>query len=217
MYNAAMSDPQSSPPTPSRNIAWGLVAGVTGSLCCLGPAAAVLLGLGASSALASLQLGRVLVAALSVGLLAVGVALAMRRSAACGLSPTRRLRAPLLMLAVFGVSYVLLAYAVPAVAARRLSSAPVAASAPAAPLATGLAAAAPRRLTLSIEKMYCPPCAAIVRRHLAEHPGVLAVVAELGVDQVTVDYRPADVAAETLASLFPGSYGVAVLSDAALP
>lgn len=177
------------------------MAGVTGSLCCLGPAAAVLLGLGASSALASLQLGRVLAAALSVGLLAVGVALAMRRSAACGLSPTRRLRAPLLMLAVFGVSYVLLAYAVPAVAARRLSSAP----------------AAPRRLTLSIEKMYCPPCAAIVRRHLAEHPGVLAVVAELGVDQVTVDYRPADVAAETLASLFPGSYGVAVLSDAALP
>ncbi|HET9224067.1 MAG TPA: hypothetical protein VFO07_16255, partial [Roseiflexaceae bacterium] len=38
--------------------AWGLLAGLAGSLCCLGPSAAVLLGLGSSSALFGLQLER---------------------------------------------------------------------------------------------------------------------------------------------------------------
>ena len=40
--------------------AWGLAAGVVGSLCCIGPSAAILLGLGASSALLGFTLDRAL-------------------------------------------------------------------------------------------------------------------------------------------------------------
>lgn len=190
--------------------AWGLIAGAAGGLCCLGPAAAALLGLGASSALAGLQLGRAPAAALSAALLAAGLALALRRGARCGLSPARRLRAPLLMLAVFGVSYAALAYALPAVAAGRLAAE---VRAPAA----GPPEAAARRLTLSVEKMDCPPCVVAVRKLLAEQPGVTGFVAEPENDEVVIDYLPGQIDAAALALRFPSSYGVSLLSDVALP
>lgn len=201
-------------PGSAYSLAWGFVAAVAGSLCCIGPAAAVLLGLGASSALAALQLGRTPASLLGLGLLALGVALAMRRGAACGLGRARRLRAPALMLLAFGLCYWGLAYALPAAAAQRIAAAPVVAP-PAAPAAVEVAQA--RRLTLSIEKMDCAPCVAQVNRLLAEQGGVLAFVALAESDEVTVDYLPAEVAAATLAHLFPPSYGVRVLGDAPLP
>jgi copper chaperone CopZ len=121
------------------------------------------------------------------------------------------------MLAVFGLSYGALAYALPAAAARRIASEVQAA----APLAASPVLAAEggeqHRLTLSIEKMYCPPCAATVQRLLAKQAGVSAFVASVDSDEVIVDYWPAEVDAATLTRLFPHSYGVTVLSNAALP
>jgi copper chaperone CopZ len=121
------------------------------------------------------------------------------------------------MLAVFGLSYGALAYALPAAAARRVASeAPAAAPLVASPaLAAG--GAEQHRLTLSIEKMYCPPCAATVQRLLAKQVGVSAVVASVDSDVVIVDYRPAEVDAAALTRLLPHSYGVTVLSNVALP
>jgi copper chaperone CopZ len=121
------------------------------------------------------------------------------------------------MLAAFGLSYGALAYALPTFAARRVASEmPAAAPLAASPL---LAAGGGEqyRLTLSIEKMYCPPCAAAVQRLLAKQVGVSAFVASVDSDEVIVDYRPAEVDAVTLTRLFPYSYGVTVLSNAALP
>lgn len=197
---------------PARSVAWGALAGLAGSLCCLGPTAAALLGLGASSALAGWQLGRGAAGALGLALVAAGAAVALRRGAACGLSPARRLGAPALMLVAFALSYGALAYALPAAAARSIAAEALAAAAGPADPAAGL-----RRLTLSIEKMDCPPCAAQVQRLLAAQGGVAAFVALAEADEVTIDYRPAEVSAGALAGLFPGSYGVAVLGDAPLP
>jgi copper chaperone CopZ len=206
-----MEPPLRQPPAP-RGIGWGLVAGIVGSLCCLGPAAAALLGLGASSALAALQIGRAPAIGLALLLLSAGVALAARRGASCGLSRAARLRAPLVMIAVFGLSYALLAQALPAAAARQ-----IAAAAALAPPSPPPAPAAQRRLTLSIEKMYCPPCAARVSQLLAERAGVVSFTAIEALDEVTVDYRPSEVSADALARIVPSTYGVVVLSDVALP
>jgi copper chaperone CopZ len=225
---------QERPPSTARSTAWGLAAGLAASLCCLGPAASALLGLGASSALAGAQIGSGPAAALGLATFAAGVALALRRGAACGLSRAGRLRAPLVMLAAFALSYALLARALPEAAARQVAaaSAPLAAQArpelpaempAAAPAALAQAppeapeAAPARRLTLSIEKMDCAPCVAGVRRLLSAQPGVSAFVAEQNLDEVTVDYSPAAVDAATLAALFPASYGVTLIGDAALP
>jgi lysylphosphatidylglycerol synthetase-like protein (DUF2156 family) len=170
-----------------------------------------LLGLGASSALAAFQIDRTLAVVIGLLLLSVGVALNIRQSSRCALRPALRLRAPLLLLAAFGLSYLLLAQMLPALAARQIAAAPLAAPPPVAP------GAPLRRVTLSIEKMYCPPCVAHVRHRLAEQAGVAAFVAESSVDVVQIDYRPDEVAATTLAALFPKTYGVALLSDGPLP
>lgn len=210
-HNSAMPL-EREPATKARSIAWGLGAGLISSLCCLGPAAAALLGLGASSSLAGLQLGRAPAIALGLTALAFGVVLALRRGAACALPPARRLRSPLITLACFGMSYTLLAVAIPSVAARQIAAAPLPpAAAPAAE-----AAGETRRLILSIPKMDCPPCAAIVQRRLAEQPGVTAFLATSDSDEVRIDYRPAIVSADALAGLFPPSYQVSVLNDVPL-
>jgi copper chaperone CopZ len=200
-------------PSFARSAAWGLASGLAASLCCLGPSAAALLGLGASSLLAGAQLGVGAAAALGLATLVAGAALAVRSGARCGLGPARRLRAPLVMVAVFALSYALLGRALPLAAARQ-----IAAATPAPAEAPVVAAAPPaRRLALSIEKMDCLPCVVTVRRLLAEQPGVAAFTAELELDVVTVEYRPAVVDAETLIALIPDSYGLTVIGDTALP
>src|SRR5436190_19709711 len=97
---------------------WGLVAGIVGSLCCVGPSAAILLGLGASSALLGLTLDRALALGGGAVLLLAGALLVARRGRACDLRPAMRWRTPALMLARFTPAYRLLGLLAPALAAR---------------------------------------------------------------------------------------------------
>lgn len=197
------------PPT-VRAGAIGALAGLAGSLCCLGPSAAVLLGAGASSALWGLALRRELALALGALLLLGGFGLAVRHTYTCGLAGWSRWRAPMLMMAAFALSYGLLAGLFPVVAATR-----EAANIGAAP-AQPQPAASTRRLTLIIEKMNCPPCASKVQSLLARKPYVRAALAERDNEQVVIDYDPAQTSVEALAKLFPHSFGVTVMSDVAL-
>ena len=80
-----------------------------------------------------------------------------------------------------------------------------------------VAAAPLHRLTLIIEKMDCPPCAATVRTALKRQPAVRAFLAEAYNDQVTIDYDSSQTSAKKLAALFPARYGVTLIGDAALP
>jgi len=202
--------------------AWGLAAGVVGSLCCIGPSAAILLGLGASSALLGFSLDRTVALASGVALLLAGAVLAWRRAHACDLRPAARWRTPALMFASFGLAYGLLGWLAPALAARQEDAAanlaPVAAQSQALSLPQGQAiAAVPRRLTLSIEKMDCPPCAATVRTALKRQKAVRAFVAETGNDEVRIDYDSSRTSAKKLAALFPARYGVTRISDQPIP
>src|SRR5262245_10063684 len=86
-----------------RGSAWGLLAGLAGSLCCLGPSAAVLLGLGSSSALFGLQLDRPLALGVGAALLLAGLVFALRRERACAVRPAARWRQPALMLMSFAL------------------------------------------------------------------------------------------------------------------
>ena len=201
--------------------AWGLAAGIVGSLCCIGPSAAILLGLGASSALLGFTPDRALTFGAGAGLLLAGAALAWRRGRTCDLRPAARWRTPALMLTSFALAYGLLGLLVPALAARQEDTAanlaPLAVSSQALSLPPGQAvAAAPRRLMLSIDKMDCPPCAAHIRALLRRKPFVRAFVAEAGNDEVTIDYDSGQISAKKLAALFPARYGVRLISDKAI-
>jgi hypothetical protein len=190
--------------------ACGLLAGLVGSLCCIGPSAAVLLGLGSSSALLGLSLDHSLALIGGVALLLSGVALALRHMRACDLRPAARWRTPALMLVTFALTYGLLGLLLPALAAQREDSSVAIARAPAA-------AALPRRLTLIVEKMNCPPCAARVRTALKRQPAVRAFVAEDGNEQISIDYDSRKIDAKQLTALFPPRYGVTMMSDNPLP
>src|SRR5690349_19217653 len=139
--------------------AWGLAAGLVGSLCCIGPSAAILLGLGASSALLGVSLDRALALAGGAALLLIGALMASQRARACDLRPAARWRAPAVMLISFALAYGLLGLLLPALAARQEDS--VAASKPATfqESLLGLSKQPPaasaqlHRLTLIIEKM----------------------------------------------------------------
>src|SRR5262249_26004810 len=96
-----------------RGSAWGLLAVLAGSLCCLGRSAAVLLGLGSSSALFGFQLDRPLALGIGAALLLVGLALALRRAQACAVRPAARWRQPALMLISFALAYGLLGVLTP--------------------------------------------------------------------------------------------------------
>src|SRR5690349_1109759 len=99
--------------------AWGLAAGLVGSLCCIGPSTAILLGLGASSALLGWTLDRALALGGGAVLLLIGALLVWRRSRACELGPAARWRSPALLLISFALVYGLLGVLVPALAARQ--------------------------------------------------------------------------------------------------
>jgi len=201
-----------SSPFSIRGGVWGLLAGLAGSLCCLGPSAAVLLGLGSASALAGVQLDRTLALAGGAALLISGAALALRPVRACDVRPSARRRRLALMLAAFVLAYGLLGMLLPELAARRVE-----ATAPPTLPAALVAAPAPRRATLIIEKMECPPCAAHVRGLLGRKPFVRAFTAESGNQQVVVDYDSRQIDARGLAGLFPQAYRVTLISDEILP
>lgn len=193
----------------ARSGLWGLIAGAAGALCCIGPSLALLLGLGSSSALVGLSFNRGEALVWGLLLLAPGLLYLRHRARSCGLQPWR---GTTMLLATFGVSYALLAYALPWAAARSAPEPP--------PLPTHASAAAPvtlRRLTVSIDKMDCPPCVVSVRRILGEQVAVHAFIAQEGLDEVRIDYNPTLMSGEQVFALFPASYHATYLSDSELP
>jgi hypothetical protein len=203
--------------------AWGLASGVFGSLCCIGPSAAVLLGLGSSSALMGFSLDHTLALAGGLALLLPGSLLALRQARACDLRPAARWRAPALMLVSFALAFGLLGVLAPALAARQQDAAADAElavfqrQALSLPQVPAVAAAPQRRLTLSVKKMDCPPCAAAVRSLIKRQPTVRAFVAEAGNDEVMIDYDSSRTSAKKLARLIPAHYGVTLISDELIP
>jgi hypothetical protein len=196
-----------------RTGALGLLAGLVGSLCCLGPSAAILLGLGSSSAIAGLAFDRTLALAGGGALLVAGLLLAHRRARACAVPGAARWRAPALILLSFALAYGLLGYELPMLAARQADeSARVTtlAAAPQAPVAL-------RRATLLVEKMYCPPCAAHVRGALARKPYIHGFIAETDNEEVIVDYDNQQTNTRAIMSIFPSSFNVKLISDQPLP
>jgi len=212
---------------PDRDIragVWGLAAGLAGSLCCIGPSAAILLGIGSSSALVGLSIDHGLSLAGGAALLAAALLFGLRRPRACAVRPAMRWRTPALMLVSFVLAYGLLGLLAPALAARQEDAA--ADSRPAAVQGQNLGFSAEnervgsaprRRLTLIIEKMECPPCAAHIRSLLKRKPFVRRFVAEAMNDQVTIDYDSSQVSAQKLVALFPAYFGVTVIGDETIP
>jgi copper chaperone CopZ len=203
--------------------AWGLASGLFGSLCCIGPSAAVLLGLGSSSALLGFSLDHTVALAGGAALLLAGALLAARRARACDQRRAARWRAPALMLASFALAFGLLGVLAPALAARQedaATDAELAASqrqSLSLPQVPAVAAAPHRRLTLSVERMSCPPCAAAIRSALKRQPTVRAFFAEADIDQVTIDYDSNQTSAKKLAAIIPAHYGVTLISDEVIP
>lgn len=205
-----MGDPSTAA---KRSGAWGALAGAVGGLCCIGPSAAVLLGLGSSSALAGLTFDRGVALAGGAALLLAGTALALRRASSCGLRGIARWRQPALLIATFALAYGLLGLLLPALAARQVDTAlPPSSQAPIAALS-----APQRRATILVEKMICPPCAAIVRGTLRRNSAVRGFTAETGNEQVTIVYDGGQTNAAVLIAVFPRRYGVTLVSDVALP
>jgi copper chaperone CopZ len=205
--------------------AWGLASGVFGSLCCIGPSAAVLLGLGSSSALLGFSLDHTLALAGGAALLLAGTLLALRGARACDLRPAARWRALGLMLVSSALAFGLLGVLAPALAASQQDAAAAADAELAAvqrqalslPQVPVVAAAPLRRLTLSVKKMDCPPCAAAIRKAIKRQPTVRAFVAEAYNDEVTMDYDSGRTSAKKLARLIPANYGVTLISDELIP
>jgi hypothetical protein len=115
----------------------------------------------------------------------------------------------MLMLVTFALSYALLGWALPNVAASRIEAADT------APAPAPAAASSLRRVTLIVAKMECPPCASHARSMLKRQPFVQAFFAESGIDQVTVDYDSRQIDAAGVVKLFPHYYGVTLVSDLA--
>jgi len=198
--------------TTIRTGALGLLAGFVGSLCCLGPSAAILLGLGSSSALTGLAFDRRLALAGGGALLVAGLLLARRRARACAVPGAARWRAPALMLLSFVLAYGLLGYVLPTLAERQAD-----ASARVSTMTAPQAPASLRRATLLVENMYCPPCAAHVRGALAHKPYIHGFIAETSNEEVVVDYDSQRANTRAIVSIFPYSFHVKLISDQPLP
>lgn len=190
----------------------GALAGLAGSLCCLGPSIALLLGLGSSSALWGLALDQRLALAGGVALLLAGMALALREARACALGQARW-RGPLTVVVVFVLSYGALGLLLPRLAAQAEASPTLA---DAAPVVDQASAPELRRVTLIVEKMTCPPCASKVQRLLARQPAVQKFVAIEGNEEVQIDYDARRLDAEALRKLIPSALHVSLLRDEAL-
>ena len=196
-----------------RNGALGLLAGLVGSLCCFGPSAAILLGLGSSSALAGFAFDRGATLAGGCALVVGGLLLARRNRHLCVVPGRSRWRQPALIVISFALAYGLLATMLPAMAERQADAADaLIPSASAQPGPDSL-----RRVTLLVEKMYCRPCAAHLRGLLRRKPYVRRFTAETNQQQVIVDYDSQQISTRAVIALFPQSYGVELVSDQALP
>ena len=190
-----------------RESMWGLLAGLVGSLCCIGPSAAILLGLGSSSALFGLHVDQRLALVGGVMVLAVGGVLALRRTRTCAIRRRSRWQQLALILATGVVTYCALGILAPRIAAQQEDAA-IAAVRPAA------AAPVLRHATLLVEKMNCPPCAAHLRGLLARKPFIQHYTAQTGDEQVTIVYDSRRTDLTSLLHVIPANYGVSLVSDA---
>lgn len=91
------------------------------------------------------------------------------------------------------------------------------AGASAAPARVDAAPPALCRLTLNIEKMICPPCAAAIRNRLKREPAIHQLSAEAYDEQVVIDYNSQQITSAALLKLIPPNYGVTVVGDEQLP
>jgi len=127
------------------------------------------------------------------------------------------------MLAGFALAFGLLGVLVPALAARQEDAAADTKLALAQrqalnlPQVPAVGAAPQRRLTLSVERMSCPPCAAAIRSALKRQRTIRAFFAESDNDQVTIDYDSGQTTAKKLSAIIPAHYGVTVISDELIP
>ena len=207
-------------PDPSAKAAptWGLIAGLVGSWCCLGPSAAVLLGLGSSSMLFSVQFNQSWALFVSGMLLLGGIARVLRPMQARTICRRARWRQPAIMLATFMLSYGLLGELLPTLAAQVEASSTVpqvVATTPREITVEPLVAPPPalHRLTLIIEKMNCPPCAVKIRNRLKSKPAVRELRAEDYNEEVVITYDPQQTTGEALIKLIPTQYGVTFIRD----
>jgi Heavy-metal-associated domain len=199
----------------ARESAWGWLAGLIGSLCCIGPSAAILLGLGSSSALFGLHVDRTIALGGGVAMLAGGAALILRRARTCSARPARTRRQIALMLGAGAVAYTLLGVAAPWAAERyeQASAAPSTKSIAAMP-----AASAPlRQATLTVEKMDCPPCVTRLRSLLGRKPFISQYAVNDGNEQVTIVYDSSQIDAAALRALMPAQFKAKLDADQALP
>jgi hypothetical protein len=196
---------------------WGALAGLVASLCCIGPSAAILLGLGSSSALFGLHVDQRLALAAGLALLGAGVALAVRRARRCALDARSGWRQVAVMLAAGALAYGALGILVPWAAAQseRATLAAQPGRAGVVPVAAGPGTL--RQATLVVDKMDCPPCVSHLRALLARTPQVRQFSVVEGVEEVRLVYdsRKSDPAA--LLALVPPSYQAVLLADAPLP
>jgi hypothetical protein len=201
-------------PDPSTKAApaWGLVAGLVGSLCCIGPSTAALLGLGSSSMLFSVQFNQRWALIVSGMLLLGGIARVLRPVGICRRPGWHQ---PAIMLATFGIAYGLLGGLLPTLAAQveDRRAAPVAVNASQEIAVERPAAPALHRLTLIIEKMNCPPCAVKIRNRLSGKPAVRELRAEAYNEEVIITYDPQQTTGEALIKLIPTQYGVTFIRD----
>ncbi len=185
-------------PRLTRWVAGGSVAAaITASACCLGPAAAALLGVGGLGATAVLAPWRPWLLGLTVAALAIGFYLAYRRpnsacaeGAVCTTTPAARWTRRLLWSAA---ALVVLFGAFPYYAPALLRSA---AAGPRA--ATAGSAAAIERVTIPVEGMYCSACPLEVQRALEQVRGVRAVRVTFEPPEAVVEYDAAAVSRDDL-------------------
>ena len=124
------------------------------------------------------------------------------------------------MLASFALAFGLLGVLAPALATRQEDAADAELAASQRlflNLPQAVAPAPLRRLTLIVDKMSCPPCAAAIRGAIKRQPSVRAFVAEAYNDQVTIDYDSDRTSAKKLAALIPPHYGITLISDEQIP
>ncbi len=213
-----MNDRSIPDPSTKTAPAWGLLAGFAGSLCCLGPSAAMLLGLGSSSMLFSMQFNQRWTLLVSGILLLAGMVRVLRRVQAPTICHRSRWQQPVMMLATFVLAYGLLGGLLPRLAAQaeEPNTAPqVVAAVAKQNIAERPVAPTPalQRLTLIVEKMNCPPCAAKIRNRLQGKPAVRELRADAYNEEVIITYDPRQITGDALIKLIPTQYGVTFIRD----
>jgi len=164
--------PQQASETPRTGWTWSLGGSLFASLCCLGPAAAALVGIGSASFLLGLSRYRVPLLLAGLGFAVVGLIKALRQSQrTCSLDQHRRnlWLFPTVTLLTFAATYGILTYVVPTAVYDSLSPAATVSSAVrpggagtesgekpqtgASVTVTPTTAPAPHRVTLAISGM----------------------------------------------------------------